>query len=251
MAICQLAVENFCRLANMADMTNRIREVRKSKHMTLDDLAEATGISTSYLSRIEKGDKVPDGRGLSLEIAVKIARALSCEVIDVTDDFSEEDIAAASALPLSGARGTQTGDVANLTIHAGMGNGGLEVIEADASGIVPDAFTDGYWSFPDSIRSGFHSLTKTHALPVVGDSMEPTLVGGSVVFVDTTHLLPSPPDLYAVDYGDGLMIKRIELIPRTEKVTVISDNERYGRHEMKRADLRVYGRVIAAFQWRG
>lgn len=228
-----------------AVMTNRIREVRKSKHVTLEDLADQTGISTSFLSRIESG-----GRGLSLENALRIARSLGCDVQDVTDEFSQDDVDRAVNLNLTD-KASRAGDVINLNIHAGMGNGGLEAVEGAEGGIVPANFTSGYWSFPDDIRSGFQKIKQTYAMPVVGDSMEPTLSGGSVVFVDTSHTLPSPPDLYAVDYGDGLMIKRIELIPRTDKVQVISDNDRYGKHELPRNDVRVYGRVVAAFQWRG
>lgn len=232
-------------------MTNRIRELRKSRGMTLDEMATETGISTSFLSRIEKGEDAKDGRGLSLENAVRIARALKCEITDFTTEFSEEDIAEAQKLPLN-SKSTPAGDVPNLTIHAGLGNGGLQAVEADAvSGFVVNEFTDGYWSFPEAVRSGFTQIGQTHALPVKGDSMEPTLSGGSIVFVDTTHMMPSPPDLYAVDYGDGLMVKRIELIPRTDQVRVISDNNRYQTYEMSRDDLHVYGRVVASFQWRG
>lgn len=246
---CHLAVAVFCRLANSRKMANRIREMRKSRGKTLEELSGETGISTSYLSRIEKGEGAKDGRGLSLENAVRIARALGCEVTDFTSDFSDEDIEAALRLPLSDK--APDGDVPNLTIHAGLGNGGLLSAEISENGVVLSRFTDGYWNFPDSVRSGFRQIGKTHALPVKGDSMEPTLVGGSVVFVDTSHVMPSPPDLYAVDYGDGLMIKRIELIPRSSRVRVISDNDRYQTHEMDREELLVYGRVVASFQWRG
>lgn len=232
-------------MANSAGMTNRIREVRKSKHVTLEELAAQTGISSSYLSRIEAGS-----RGLSLENAVRIASALGCDVVDFTSEFSAEDVAEAGRLDLTAARGV-AGDVPNLTIHAGMGNGGLLAVEGDEAGLVPDAHTDGFWSFPDSIRSKFRRIGSVYALPVVGDSMEPTLVGGSIVFVDTSHRVPSPADIYAVDYGDGLMIKRIELLPRSARVKVISDNPRYGSYDMKRSELNVYGRVIASFQWRG
>lgn len=236
----------------MAIMANRIREVRKSKHMTLEDLADATSISTSYLSRIEGGGK--STRGLSLENALKIARALACEVMDITDEFSPEDIEHGTKLGIgSGAsKATPHGDVPNLTIHAGLGNGGVAIVEANGNtGHIPDDFLNGFWSFPDNIRSGFTQIGKTHALPVKGDSMEPTIPGGSTVFVDTSHIMPSPPDLYAVDYGDGLMVKRVELIPRTAKVRVISDNDRYQSYEMERTELKVYGRVVASFQWRG
>lgn len=88
-------------------------------------------------------------------------------------------------------------------------------------------------------------------MPVTGDSMEPTLRNGSFVFVDTSHTVPSPEDIYALDYGDGLMIKRVKMVPRTDRILIISDNDRYGTDELKRKDVRVYGRVVAWFQWRG
>jgi transcriptional regulator with XRE-family HTH domain len=250
LAICQLALVANCNLANMADMANRIRDVRKSKHMTLEELAEAAGISVSYLSRVEGGGK--GTRGLSLEMALRLARALQCEVPDITDDFSVEDIEHGSKLDLPSVKRAAQGDIPNLTIHAGLGNGGVAFVETNVeTGIIPDDYLSGFWSFPEDIRSGFSQIGRTHALPVKGDSMEPTLPGGSTVFVDTSHILPSPPDLYAVDYGDGLMVKRVELIPRSGKVRVISDNQRYQSYEMDREDLRVYGRVVASFQWRG
>lgn len=227
-------------------MANKIREVRKSRGVTLEELSEGTGISTSHLSRIEAGS-----RGLELANAVRIARALGCEVTDFTSEFSEEDIAAAGGLGLPGGR-RGGGDIPNLTIHAGMGSGGLQAVEGAEGGYIPAEFTDGYWTFPERVRERFRNMSKTHALPVIGDSMEPTLIDGAVVFVDTTHTLPSPPDLYAVDYGDGLMVKRIELVPKSKKVRVISDNDkRYQTYTLDRTDLTVFGRVVAWFQWRG
>lgn len=235
-------------MANSWGMANRIREVRKSKHMTLEELSDLSGISTSYLSRIESGS-----RELSLENAVRIARELQCEVHDLTSEFSAEDVEAASRLSLSSPGRSSGGDIPNLTIHAGMGSGGLEAIEGAESGFVPADYTNGYWTFPEPIRERFSNISKTHALPVIGDSMAPTLIDGSIVFVDTTHTMPSPPDLYAVDYGDGLMVKRVELVPRSKKVRVISDNGEagYQTYTLNREDVHVFGRVIAQFMWRG
>lgn len=225
-------------------MTNKLRDVRKSKHVTLEELAEKTGTSSSFLSRIESGT-----RKLTLEIAVRAATTLGCDVVDITDEFSDEDIDAAGRL---GPKKETKGDIPNLTIHAGLGNGGTLSAEINQhTGFIADEFTDGFWTFPDGVRAGFSHLTRTLALSVKGDSMEPTITGGSIAFVDTTHVMPSPPDIYAVDFGDGLVVKRIELIPRTEKVRIISDNQRYQTYEMKRDELTVFGRVIATFQWRG
>jgi len=81
--------------------------------------------------------------------------------------------------------------------------------------------------------------------------MEPTLTSGSYVFVDMTHTVPQPEDIYACDYGDGLTIKRLQLVPRTDKIKVMADNPRYSDYELLREEVRVYGRVVAWFQWRG
>lgn len=143
------------------------------------------------------------------------------------------------------------GDIANFTIHAGMGNGGTVSVQVGEDGLAIDpSDCDGFWSFPEQVKAGWQQMTKTYAMPVTGDSMEPTLTNGSYVFVDTTHNYPSPPDLYAVNYGHGLMIKRLELLPE-DKVRIISDNERYTDFEFHASEIEVYGRVVASFQWRG
>lgn len=145
----------------------------------------------------------------------------------------------------------KAGDIANFTIHAGMGNGGtMSVIVDDNGSVVDPSDSDGFWSFPEQVKAGWRQMNQTYAMPVTGDSMEPTLANGSYVFVDTSHKYPSPPDLYAVNYGHGLMVKRLELLPE-DKIRVISDNDRYTDFEFHQQDVEVYGRVVASFQWRG
>ncbi len=231
-------------------MANRIREIRKQRGKTLEELSEVTGISYTHLSRIESGS-----RGLSLENVIKIARGLGSEPIEITDEFNHEDLERAKDLPsmISG-KHDDAGDVQNLTIVSGAGGGGLLNVEYREDGALLDpSMSDGFWSFPESIKMGWKNLDHIKALPVIGDSMEPTLTKGSTVFIDTSYTYPNPEDVYACDVGDGLVIKRLKLIPRSDKILVISDNtERYGQpDELLREEVRVYGRVVAWFQWRG
>lgn len=230
-------------------MANRIREIRKKRGLTLEELSEMTGISHTHLSRIEGGK-----RGLSLENVIKIARSLEVEPIEVTDEFDHEDLERAADLPSLIASKPDDGDVENLTIVSGAGGGGLLDVEYRDNGhLVDPSMSDGFWSFPESIKAGWKNLDHIKALPVIGDSMEPTLIKGSTVFIDTSYTYPNPEDVYACDVGDGLVIKRLKLVPRSEKILVISDNtERYGQpDELLREEVRVYGRVVAWFQWRG
>lgn len=245
MAICPLALVRFCQLANKEKMANQIRKLRFGKQVTLEGLAELTGISVTQLSRIEKGS-----RGLSLENTIRIARALDVEPVEVSDEFSHEDLEKAADMPVGLAK-RRSGDIPNFTIHAGMGPGGALSVLANNDGEIYSDYSDGFWNFPDAVKAGWRNLGKVYAMPVTGDSMEPTLPSGSFVFVDTSHNVPAPEDIYAVDYGDGLSVKRVKLVPRSDKILIISDNDRYGTDELHRQDVRVYGRVVAWFQWRG
>lgn len=58
-------------------MGRRIKQVRKEKHLTQEQLAEACGLSTSFLGHIERGSRVA-----SLETLHSLCRAL-----DVSADY--------------------------------------------------------------------------------------------------------------------------------------------------------------------
>jgi len=65
--------------------------------MTLDELASATGLTKSYLSKVERGQSVP-----SIAAALKIARALE---VDVAQLFSDDPEAGTLAVERAGDRG--------------------------------------------------------------------------------------------------------------------------------------------------
>lgn len=66
-------------------METKIREIRKAKGWTVERLAQASGISKSYLSELETGKKQINGRKLEA-----IARALQCAPLDLLDDKTLE-----------------------------------------------------------------------------------------------------------------------------------------------------------------
>ncbi len=62
----------------LVQIAPRLRQVRKKKDITLDDLAKATGISKSTLSRLESGQRKP-----SLELLLPIVAALSISLDEI------------------------------------------------------------------------------------------------------------------------------------------------------------------------
>ncbi len=65
----------------------RIGELRKSAGLRLSDLADATGYTTSYISRIERGSAVP-----SLTAMGTLAIALGVEMATFIEDVPEPEI---------------------------------------------------------------------------------------------------------------------------------------------------------------
>lgn len=63
-------------------MTALLRPVRRQRGLTLEQLAQQTGLTKSYLSKIERGQSTP-----SIAVALKVARALD---VDVGRLFSAE-----------------------------------------------------------------------------------------------------------------------------------------------------------------
>ncbi len=58
---------------------NKIREYRKQKGMTLEELAEKAGISIGYLCHLEKGTRLNP----SVQIMENIAKVLEKDIVEV------------------------------------------------------------------------------------------------------------------------------------------------------------------------
>jgi transcriptional regulator with XRE-family HTH domain len=89
-------------------MTTLVRAVRQGHGLTLDELASNTGLTKSYLSKVERGHSTP-----SIAAAMKIASALD---VDVAQLFSDDP--AASAITVE--RASQHSGNRHHAIAAGM-----------------------------------------------------------------------------------------------------------------------------------
>jgi len=65
----------------------RLREMRLKRNVTQQSLAEAAGMSLTYISNMENGLKVP-----SLTTIIRIAVALDCKVMDLVGAFDKTDL---------------------------------------------------------------------------------------------------------------------------------------------------------------
>lgn len=70
-------------------MTELLRTVRKQRGLTLEGLAERTGLTKSYLSKIERSRSTP-----SIATAIKVARALDVDVAQLFSERGHQDMIA-------------------------------------------------------------------------------------------------------------------------------------------------------------
>ena len=83
-------------------------------------------------------------------------------------------------------------------------------------------------------------------LTISGDSMSPTLEDGDLVMVDTQRRLPSPPGIFILDDGVGLVAKRVDAIPNSWPLALrlSSDNPAYSNYRRRVDEVHIVGRVV-------
>lgn len=85
-----------------------------------------------------------------------------------------------------------------------------------------------------------------HFITVEGDSMETVILDRDDVLIDAGDIQPKPSGIYAVQYGDDAMLKRIIVVPALDIVSLVSENGLYPDIPVKRGELdrfRVIGRA--------
>lgn len=231
--------KNFRFYAPAMDWSDRLNEAMQALGWNKAELSRRSGVPYDSVNKYLRGN-IDQPRGDTIE---RLAKAIGRDPLWLRDGI-ESGVAPAPT-------DTRNASVPDLAIFAGMGGGGYLEVTVDEHGRPSDPDqVRGYWEFPEYMLRRFGDLRHIYAWEVRGDSMEPTLQGGAVVFVDTSQTVPPPDDIYAINYGDGLMVKRVKLIPRSDRVSIISDNERYGADELLREEVKIWGRVIGWFQWR-
>lgn len=88
-------------------------------------------------------------------------------------------------------------------------------------------------------------VKKIEAINVMGDSMEPTLNDGNVVFIDREQTSVNRGGIFVVSTPGGLFIKRLQL-KANGMIDLISDNSAYGPESVAYDDVEVIGKVVGA-----
>lgn len=80
-------------------------------------------------------------------------------------------------------------------------------------------------------------------MPVKGDSMSPILEDGDIILVDLADTRPTPPGIFVLFDGMGVVAKSLELVP-AGLIRIISANGYYTAYQRALQDITIIGRVV-------
>jgi hypothetical protein len=137
--------------------------------------------------------------------------------------------------------------IPEILVTAGMGGGEIQEVETFGQDTVRDT-----WGLPrDFIREGRTQPENLRILPLKGDSMAPTLIGTDRAIIDIADRIPSPPGIFALWDGYGVIVKRVEIVPKTRppRLRVISDNQMHQPYEIEGEEHTIIGRLRGLIRW--
>jgi len=123
------------------------------------------------------------------------------------------------------------------TIAVSAGGGAYDNIDEYEKLDLPNFFID--------IIGGKENLKNIEAINVIGDSMEPTLNNGNIIFIDKTKFDVNKDGIYAFVNENGLFVKRIQR--RIDGgLDIISDNREYPIQVTDKKEIKILGKVISS-----
>jgi hypothetical protein len=227
-------------------VSRQLKLLRQRAGLSIREVAQALGMEhgSSY-QHYEDRFKKPL---LPLELVMKLVPIFEVGGVEAGDLYALAGVTATGERPLvpaspRGEAGGRTIRIAELDVRASAGGGLLGENEKMIA----------EWQVPSGVVRS-HSTAPAadlRIITVMGDSMEPTLQPGQRVLVDTGDRKPSPPGIFVVWDGLGLVIKRVQMVPHSEppKVKITSDNAKYEGYERSLDEAYIQGRVIGQWRW--
>lgn len=218
---------------------------RRMKILGIDsmkELGDRAGLKETYVKDIFSGkSKNPTGSRLKL-LAEK---GLGCSVSDLMGEGRSIRARAASE------SASDTISINELDVHIAAGTGTAD----DAGGLLSaneESAVIGVHIYPAaSFRESYGmDPTRIRILAVRGTSMEPELWSGQRVMVDIEDKAPSPPGIFVVWDGLGLVLKYIEVIANSDplRVRISSAHQAFKSYERNLDEAYINGRVVGVWK---
>lgn len=228
-----------------APVSRRLKQLRQRAGLSIREVAHALGMEhgSSYQHYEDRFRKAL----LPLELVQKLVPIFGAKGIDPAELYALAGVDGSGSRSLAakpeGSTAPGTLKIEELDVRASAGDG----LTGDNERVI------GAWQVPSEVVR-FYSTAPANDLRIItvmGDSMEPTLQPGQRVLVDTGDRTPSPPGVFVVWDGLGLVVKRVQVLAHSEptRVRISSDNPKYEAYERTLAEAYIQGRVIGQWRW--
>jgi len=208
------------------EILERLRDVlsseKNSGRIYDKDIANALGMTTVNLATIKKRSSIPYSHILDF-----------CAIKKISINWLLYDQDPSSLVDSTDKYWIKYFPTINISAGGGAYNEENDFKKLD----LPDYFID--------IIGGVQNIKNIEAINVTGDSMEPTLNDGNIIFIDKSKNNISKNGIYAYIHENGLFVKRIEK-NSNGNLNIISDNSEYPTIVANSSDITVVGKVISS-----
>jgi phage repressor protein C with HTH and peptisase S24 domain len=232
---------------DVSAVSRRLKEIRRRAGLSIREVAEALGMEhgSSYQHYEDRYRKPL----LPLDLTQKLVPIFARAGADPAELYALAGVDA-SGSHLLNVKSAADEEAAGRIIRIEE----LDVRASAGAGLTgEDERVVDTWQIPTAIIRAYSTAPSEdlRIITVMGDSMEPALQPGQRILVDTGDRKPSPPGIFVVWDGLGLVVKRVQMLPHSEpaRVKITSDNPKYDPYERTIDEAYIQGRVIGQWRW--
>lgn len=211
-------------MLSFEEVIERIKDVLSSeigeRKVYDKDVANALGISKEYFSMLKKRKRVP----LNEVMNFCVKRGININWL-----LFDQDIESLSK---------ETEKFAYIKyfkdINASAGGGALNY-EESAEKLYLDKELEEFL--------GKENIKNIEALNVIGDSMEPLLKDGSIVFIDRSKVDIKNGGIFVLTTNAGVFIKRV-ILKTDGSIELVSENRMYPKEVISNEEVQIIGKVV-------
>jgi transcriptional regulator with XRE-family HTH domain len=229
-------------------VSRRLKEIRRRAGLSIREVAEALGMEhgSSYQHYEDRYRKPL----LPLDLTQKLVPIFAKAGADPAELYALAGVDATGSHLLGAGVEDEAASgriirIEEMDVRAGAGAGAG--LASQAENVVDT------WQIPTAIIRAYSTApaNELRIITVMGDSMEPALQPGQRILVDTGDKKPSPPGIFVVWDGLGLVVKRVQMLPHSDpvRVKITSDNPKYDPYERTLDEAYIQGRVIGQWRW--
>lgn len=216
----------------------RLRLLMAERGLSATQLAKNADVKPSFIYDVIHGKSTNP----SVVKLAQIATAMGVDIASLLSEKQENNITAHNGrtrkLQLDSERNDNYVTISSILVEASMGGGTIVTSEEQGKPYYfrQEWIRDRLGVTPNDLRMIF----------VRGDSMEPTLCAGDMILIDISKKSPTPPGIFVLFDGLGLVAKRLEFISNTTPpaIRILSDNAQYSAYERTIDELHIIGRVV-------